>query len=258
MKKILHSKIIGSGEPLVILHGFLGMADNWKTLGNRYAEMGFQTHLPDQRNHGKSFWSPDFNFDILAEDLKSYVDHHSLQAIHLIGHSMGGKTAMKFACTYPNMVQTLVVADISPKYYPPHHRDILDALRGLDLEKINSRTEADEALGKRLINPGIRQFLLKNLYWKSRDMLALRINLDVLQEKEEEIGKGLDNTDRYEGSCLFLRGEHSDYIREDDLPEIIQHFPKAVLQTIEDAGHWLHAENPDEFLLKTLQFIKDR
>ncbi len=256
MKKILHSKIIGQGEPLVILHGFLGMSDNWKTLGSRYADNGFQTHLPDQRNHGKSFWSAAFNFKVLADDLKSYAEHHNLQSFHLIGHSMGGKTAMKFACAYPGAVRTLVVADISPKYYPPHHSDILNALRDLDLESITSRTEADEMLGEQLSNPGIRQFLLKNLYWESREKLALRLNLSVLQGVEEEIGKSLSPTDRYEEPCLFLRGDQSDYILEADLPKIQEHFPQAILQTIADAGHWLHAEQPDVFLEKTLDFIR--
>ena len=146
MSEILHSKIIGIGKPLLILHGFLGMSDNWKTLGTQYAENGFQAHLIDQRNHGKSFHSEDFNYDLLSNDLKRYMTYHDLDKACIIGHSMGGKTAMQFACDHPEMTEKLIVADISPKYYPPHHQDIINGLQVLDFEKIRSRGEADGEL----------------------------------------------------------------------------------------------------------------
>jgi pimeloyl-ACP methyl ester carboxylesterase len=104
------------------------MSDNWKTLGNQYAESALEVHLIDQRNHGKSFWSPDFNYDLLAGDIYNYVRHHNLESLKLIGHSMGGKTAMQFACNFPDLVEKLLVADIAPKYYPPHHESIVKAL----------------------------------------------------------------------------------------------------------------------------------
>ena len=257
MNPLLFSNILGKGDPLVILHGFLGMSDNWKTLGTHYAENGLEVHLLDQRNHGRSFWSPTFNFDVMAEDLKVYLDHHSLTNILLIGHSMGGKTAMQFACNYPEQVKKLLVADIAPKYYPPHHDEIIEALNALDLPAIKSRKEADDALALHIRDAGVRQFLLKNLYRQNKEQLAFRFNLAVLSSKMEEIGDNLGVSDSYPGPTLFLRGDRSEYITPADLPLIKSHFPAASLDTVSEAGHWLHAENPVEFLEKSMRFFRD-
>lgn len=255
MNLTLSSKIIGHGKPLCILHGFLGMSDNWKTLGNSYSENGFEVHLIDQRNHGRSFHSEDFNYDYLAEDLLNYLKHHEIESTFLIGHSMGGKTAMQFACSYPNKVKKLIVADIAPKYYPPHHSYIIDALNKIVVENIVSRTEADIQLKKYIPDFGTRQFLLKNLHRTDDKRLQFRFNLRVLSEKMEEVGENISSTDRYDGSTLFLKGDRSEYVVENDISEIKKHFPKARLETINDAGHWLHAENPEQFLEKSLVFL---
>jgi pimeloyl-ACP methyl ester carboxylesterase len=253
--ELMHSNILGEGTPLLILHGFLGMSDNWKTLGRKYADQGFEVHLLDQRNHGRSFWSEEFNYPVLAEDLLHYMDSHEIGSGLLIGHSMGGKTAMTFACTYPHRVAKLIVADIAPKRYPPHHQQILEALEALPLETLESRTDADEALAQHIDNWGIRQFLLKNLYWVEPGRLGLRINLEVLKHKMEEIGAALPETAFYEGPVLFLKGGASGYVTPGDLPLIRKHFPKASLQTLEGAGHWLHAEKPEAFLQESLKFL---
>ena len=255
MNPILHSKILGQGKPLVILHGFLGMSDNWKTLGNSYSENGFNVHLIDQRNHGKSFHSTDFNYDFLAMDLENYLDYQGLESTSLIGHSMGGKTAMQFACSYPSMVSKLIVADIAPKYYPPHHSTIIDALNKIDLNGISSRTEADEQLKKYIPDFGTRQFLLKNLYWNEDKNLRFRFNLEVLSEKMQEIGENINNTDNFDGPTLILKGDRSEYVVENDMTEIKKYFPNAEMETITNAGHWLHAENPEQFLEKSLKFL---
>ncbi|WP_350292835.1 alpha/beta fold hydrolase [uncultured Croceitalea sp.] len=253
--ELLHSRIIGEGRPLLILHGFLGMSDNWKTLGNLYAKNGFQVHLIDQRNHGKSFHSENFDYETLANDLKSYMANHNIPKANLIGHSMGGKTAMQFACSNPKLVEKLIVADIAPKYYPPHHSEIINGLVALNLETIASRSEADNALASHISNMGIRQFLLKNLYWVEKGKLGLRFNLPVLQYKMEEIGENISSTATFTGETLFLRGDKSEYILQNDFDTIKIHFPKATISTISNAGHWLHAENPKEFFSKTLDFL---
>lgn len=253
--KLLHSKILGSGRPLLILHGFLGMSDNWKSLGSQYAEAGFEVHLIDQRNHGRSFWSDRFDYPTLAEDLRLYMDHHRIARASLLGHSMGGKTAMLFACMYPERVQRLLVADIAPKYYPPHHKWILDALNALPEGGMQTRNQADELLSEAIKDWGIRQFLLKNLHWVKPGQLGFRMNLPVLSQGMEAIGAPLPAGARYEGPTLFLRGGKSPYIADEDLPAIQVHFPQADLKTVAWAGHWLHAEKPAEFYRLSLDFM---
>lgn len=253
--ELLHSKIIGEGKPLLILHGFLGMSDNWKTLGNKYAENGFQVHLIDQRNHGKSFHSKNFDYELLANDLKNYIANHQIPKAYLIGHSMGGKTVMQFACSNPDLTEKLIVADIAPKYYPPHHDEIINGLTKLDFNTITSRSEADKALATHISNFGVRQFLLKNLYWIEKGKLAFRFNLAVLQNKMEEIGENINSTATFTGNTLFLRGDASEYILQNDFDTIKKHFPAAKIETISKAGHWLHAENPKEFFSITLKFL---
>ncbi|WP_027078297.1 alpha/beta fold hydrolase [Maribacter antarcticus] len=255
MNPILNSKVLGKGRPICILHGFLGMSDNWKTLGAAYANKGFNVHLIDQRNHGKSFHSEDFNYDFLANDLKIYLDALNITKTSIIGHSMGGKTAMQFACNFPEMTEKLLVADIAPKFYPPHHHEIIDALRSVNLAIISSRTEADVVLKKQLSNIGIRQFLLKNLYWTKEKNLAFRFNLPVLSKKMEEVGENIRSTDNFTGPTLFLRGSKSEYVTENDIDDIQKHFSNGTLDTVSNAGHWLHAENPKEFLEKSLAFL---
>jgi len=254
---LLHSNTIGEGKPFVILHGFLGMGDNWKTLGKQFSEQGYEVHLVDQRNHGRSFHDEDFDYDILAEDLKKYCDHHKLENIILLGHSMGGKTAMLFATKYPEKVKKLIVADISPRFYPIHHDAILEGLGSLDLNHIKSRTEADKQLSKYVSNFGIRQFLLKNLYWVEKGKLGLRINLEILTKNVSEVGEALPIHLKFDEDTLFLRGDRSEYIVANDEHLIKMQFPKASISTVSKAGHWLHAENPKEFYQYIMDFIEE-
>ena len=169
--EILHSKIIGEGVPFLILHGYLGMGDNWKSLGNQFEEH-FQIHLIDQRNHGRSFHADEFDYENLTKDLLNYIQYHNLENVILLGHSMGGKTAMLFAVKYPRVVDRLIIADISPRYYQPHHTDILKALNSVDFSIQNSRKLVDEKITELIPDIGVRSFLLKNVYWKEKGILA--------------------------------------------------------------------------------------
>lgn len=252
---ILHSNIFGKGKPFVILHGFLGMGDNWKTLARQFSESNFEMHLVDQRNHGRSFHSADFDYELMAEDLKHYCDINNLNDIVLLGHSMGGKTAMLFASKFPELVRKLIVADISPRYYPVHHDAILEGLLSLDFSKIKTRGDADSELSKYVSEPGIRMFLLKNLYWVEKGQLGLRINLDVLKENVYEVGEAMPIHATFKKDTLFLRGDRSEYIGDTDEVLIKRQFPNSKLKTISNAGHWLHAENPKDFYLTVTNFI---
>lgn len=252
---IVHSQIFGEGTPFLILHGFLGMSDNWKTLGNRFAESGYQVHLIDQRNHGRSFHDDEHNYKVMAQDIKDYCDEHDLSAVIILGHSMGGKTAMQCATMYPGLISKLLVADIAPKEYPQHHQDILKGLASLDFSEIESRSEADKKLSNYVQEKGVRQFLLKNLYWIEKGKLALRMNLPVLTKQIDEVGKPLDAEAKFEGDTLFLKGDQSGYIQQMDELLIHKHFPNAIIKTVKNAGHWLHAENPEEFYQNVMNFL---
>lgn len=251
----LHSTVLGQGQPFIILHGFLGMSDNWKTLGKKFSEQGFEVHLIDQRNHGRSFHSEIFNYDVLVEDIKAYIEKHQLENIILLGHSMGGKVVMLFATLYTEIVSKLIVADISPRFYPIHHHAILEGLAALNFEQIKTRKEADELLTNYVSEYGLRLFLLKNLYWIEKGQLALRINLKVLIDNVEEIGEALPYNSTFEGDTLFLRGDKSDYVTANDEVLIRTPFPYAKVSTINNTGHWLHAENPKDFFNQVLAFI---
>ena len=253
---LLHSRIEGEGKPMVIIHGFLGMSDNWKTLGTQFANEGYQVHALDLRNHGKSFHADDFSYEIMVEDVKQYFEFHQLKDVLLLGHSMGGKAAMLLATTYPELVSKLIVGDIGTKYYAPHHQTILAALNAVDFSKKPSRAEVEEIVSGYIKDFGTRQFLLKNLYWASPEQLAFRFNLKVFNEKIETVGTALPFENTFSKDTLFLRGDKSDYILDSDFETIYHHFSSANIKTIKNAGHWLHAENPKNFFSLVLDFIK--
>lgn len=251
----LHSNILGQGQPLLILHGFLGMSDNWKTLGNEFAEAGYEVHLIDQRNHGRSPHSETFSYTELAKDIQEYIQHYNLKNVILVGHSMGGKTAMTAAALFPHLVEKLVVVDIAPKYYAPHHQEILKGLKAVDDATLTSRGKADEVLSRYVPEKAVRMFLLKNLHWKNKEQLGLRLNLEVLTREIEELGRGLPMDYTYSGPTLFIRGERSNYITSEDKGLIEKHFPKATIVSIPRAGHWVHAENKKAFYEELMKFI---
>ena len=253
---MLHSKIEGCGKPLLILHGFLGMSDNWKTIGLQFATNGFQVHLIDLRNHGRSFHSDEFSYELMVQDIYEYCLANNLEKINMIGHSMGGKTGMLFAVTYPERIEKLIVADIGPKFYPQHHQTILEGLNAIDFSKKPSRNEVEEILSHYITDFGTRQFLLKSLYWQEPGQLAFRFNVAVFNLKIDEIGKSLPDNAVFSKQTLFIRGGKSDYILNEDFENLKKHFPNSSIETIPDVGHWLHAENPEMFYEKANSFLK--
>ena len=250
MKLNLFYQKTGQGPDLVILHGLFGQSDNWASIA-KMLEKDFSVYLVDQRNHGRSPHDNVFNYEAMAEDLLSL----SLPKFSIIGHSMGGKTAMFFAKKYPHLVEKLVVVDIGTKYYPVHHQEIIDALKGLDIKKLTSRNEADDQLKEKIADFGTRQFLLKNLYRKEDNSFGWRFNLDVIADQIENVGQALDG-DVCEVESLFINGAKSRYIKGEDRPGILKHFTKAKFETIADAGHWVHAEQPDLLVKALLAFFK--
>jgi pimeloyl-ACP methyl ester carboxylesterase len=256
-RHVLHSLVFPSEgtKNLLIIHGFMGMSDNWKTLGIHYQEIGFNVHIIDLRNHGKSFHSDDFSYEAMAQDVVHYCAVNHIQTTNVIGHSMGGKVAMLVATLHPDLIQKCVIADIGPKYYAPHHQEILAGLNAVDFSTQPSRSEVEETMFPFIPDFGTRQFLLKNLFWVTPGRLAFRFNLPVFNARIEEIGKALPNDHVFEHPTLFIRGGNSNYILDADFDLIRAHFPKAVFETIPNVGHWLHAENPKTFFELTTQFL---
>ncbi len=252
---MLYSKIEGTGKPLLILHGFLGMSDNWKTLGTEFANQGFQVHLLDLRNHGRSLHSDSFNYQVMMQDVLDYTAEQNIAQMDLIGHSMGGKLAMFIATTHPEKINKLVVADIAPKYYQPHHQDILKGLNAVDFSIKPSRQEVENTLSEYISDPGTRQFLMKSLYWVTPGQLGFRFNLSVFNQNIDVIGEALSKNAIFNKPTLFLKGENSKYINPEDAVLIQQHFPNTTIKTIANAGHWLHAENPVDFYNETISFL---
>ena len=250
----LHYRKYGEGQPLIILHGLFGSSDNWQTLGKKFAE-NFEVYLVDQRNHGHSPKSNEFNYQLLSDDLYKLITDLELENITLIGHSMGGKTVMHFAQEHPLFIKKLIVVDIGPKAYPMHHDIILAGLNSLDLSTIKSRGQADKQLSKFIEDIGVKQFLLKNLYWIEKGQLEWRINIPVLEKKMPDIVAAIPDK-IVETHTLFIRGEKSNYIVEDDFQNIYDQFPNSEIETIYDAGHWVHAENPFSFYNMVLEFSR--
>lgn len=243
----------GQGEPLIILHGLFGSSDNWFTLAKTFAEQ-FTVYLIDQRNHGQSPHSEAFDYKLLAEDLLEFVNDHNLEKVNIIGHSMGGKTAMNFAVKYPERVKKLIVVDIVPKTYPVHHDNILEGLLSIDLSNVSSRTEADELLSKYLPEMDVRQFLLKNLYRTSDGAFGWRPNLKAIDKHIEEIGEGMQYDGKYNGPTLFIVGARSTYFKLGDENLLQQIFPAYKLVTL-DSSHWVQAEKPKEFAETVIPFL---
>jgi pimeloyl-ACP methyl ester carboxylesterase len=250
----LNFKSFGQGPPLVILHGLFGTLDNWQTLGKRWAE-DFTVFLVDQRNHGRSPHADVIDYPTMAADLKEFLEHNWIYETHLLGHSMGGKTAMQFALDYPDLVDRLVVVDIAPREYPGGHQVIFEALFDLDLATLDDRREADALLARRIPQRGIRQFLLKNLT-RSRDGgYAWKMNLPAIRRHYPDILANIVPTEVFTGPALFIRGDKSDYVTDADWPATHDLFPNARLETIAGAGHWVHAEQPDVLYRLVREFL---
>lgn len=250
---ILNHKILGEGEPLIILHGLFGMLDNWQRFAKKISEQ-YQVILVDQRNHGMSFRSDEFTYDLLAKDIISLMDHLSIDKAHILGHSMGGKTTMEIATTYPERVLSFIVVDIAPKRYARDHQFIFDSVLSIDVENAASRKDIDEHLSISIKEMGVRLFLMKNLKRKKEGGFEWKANFPILKNRYIDImGHSLSATSDSKG--LFIKGGLSSYILSEDEPVIKQHFPHSNITTVEGAGHWVHADKPEELLTVVVDFL---
>jgi len=252
----LNFKEYGEGKPLVILHGLFGSLDNWFSLAKAFSDK-HHVYLIDQRNHGQSPHSDSHTYDEMADDLFEFFQDHGLKDAVLIGHSMGGKTALKFAAEHSSLLEKLVIVDMGVKQFPVHHDLIIRAMQALDLHNISSRSEAEEQLHFLLDEEeSTIQFLLKNIYRQKQEdgsaNYAWRFNLDVLANDIEEMG--LPILEGADVETLFLYGTQSKYVLETDKPEILSLFPNTAFKSL-NTGHWVHAQDPEGFVASVKAFI---
>lgn len=261
MKVTLNHRISGEGSPLILLHGLFGSLDNLGGIARRLQDQ-WQIHALDQRNHGGSPHTEEMNYPLMAEDVLAYMDAQGLEKASVIGHSMGGKTAMQLALTAPERVDRIVVADIAPVSYHPRHDIVLEGLAAVDLNSIRSRQDADEMLADFVGEPGVRQFLLKNLV-RVADAerenypgpYRWRLNLPVIEKCYPELARAPEGQSPFQGPVLFIKGADSAYIQEKHRDDIRRLFPSADLRIINGTGHWLHAEKPDSFAALCRRFL---
>lgn len=246
---LVHHKTYGEAHlpPLYIAHGVFGMLDNWHLIAQQLASQFFVITY-DARNHGKSFHHENAGYQAMAEDLKLLIDHFKHDTIYLIGHSMGGKTAMKFVDLYPEKVEKLIVVDIAPKPYKASHLTFIQAFKEIPFERIANRKDADLAFSEYAKDLAIRQFLLKNIESTPEGGYKLKINIEAIENYYEEIIGGLSFSSIHPVPCSFIAGGNSQYIQEEDKSFILQYFPNARFISIPNAGHWVHAEQPEAFL----------
>lgn len=265
---ILHYGRLGSGPPLIILHGLYGSGDNWLSVARGLSDE-HEVFLVDQRNHGRSFHSEVHDYPSMADDLTRLMDHLELSRATLLGHSMGGKTAMRFAVSNPSRVSGLIIADISPRTYnspttdrqqQDFHYQVLKILSGIRLKDVRLFGEADRLLAPALPDKRLRQFILKNLGRSPDGHLAWKLNLPALLSNLNALMSGMEDVvlagiTLTGFPVLFIRGDQSPYIRDEDVRMIRVLFPLAQVTTLKNAGHWLHAEQPARFIAVVKQFL---
>jgi pimeloyl-ACP methyl ester carboxylesterase len=243
-------------QPIIILHGIFGTSDNWFSYARRLSQEGFEVFTLDQRNHGQSPHSDIFNYLAMTDDLFDFIDEHDIEDPIILGHSMGGKVAMRFALENPQLVSKLIVVDISLKAYGPRkqHRSIIQAMKSVDLSALKNRSDVEEQISQLVPEIRIRQFIMKNLHRKEKDEFEWRINIPGIEKNLDQLFDGIDTITKFDKPTLFVKGGASDYILLDDYDQIRYNFPNAEIITIADASHWVHVESPERFYQLTMGF----
>ena len=252
---LLHYSETGSGEALFILHGLFGSSKNWQSLARVFSQH-FKVFTVDLRNHGQSFHHPEMNYEVLVGDVYRLMVHLGIDSASLIGHSMGGKTAMLLALEHPQMVSQLVVADIAPVAYSHAYNHLIDPILGLKLDRLDSRSSADTLLQKDIPDTPLRNFLLQNLERRA-DQWRWKINWSAISRQMNQL-TGFPNLSpdwKVTTPSQFIRGANSEYIGSAEEAVIAVHFDNATIRTIENAGHWLQAEQPGKFSQLALNFL---
>lgn len=250
----LHYRQYGSGPPLILLHGLFGSLNNWHSHARVFADR-LTVYALDQRNHGASPHDPDASYSAMAADLGEFMDDHDMADAVVLGHSMGGKTAMEFAGQHPDRVRALVVVDMALRSYPPKHDQIFAMLDSVDLRNCAQREDAEKAMAPFIPNPGVRQFMLTNIVRDGEGNLRWRMNVPALRAAYSELAASLTPSAPFSGPALFMRGADSSYLVPEDMEEIRRYFPAATMVAIPGARHWVHADAPMLFQQAVQEFL---
>lgn len=254
----LNYKSFGSGDPLIILHGLFGMLDNWQIIARQFSKT-HEVFIIDLRNHGKSPHSDDFNYLLMARDIYEFIEEQNLFMINILGHSMGGKVAMQFAALYPGMVDKLIVADIFPKKYTQkriEHELIFNAIQIINNAHFNSRKSAEDLIHITIKDKRVSMFLAKNLTYNDIGEVVWKFNANSIIANYNAILDNIRIVKPILNKTLFIKANESDYIDETEYFENYHNFPNSNLEIINDAGHWLHVDQPSEFINKVAGFLK--
>lgn len=241
-----------SGEPLIVLHGLFGSRENLHSICLRL-QTEFRVYALDQRNHGESPHTVQMDYQSMAEDIREFILTEGLERAHLLGHSMGAKTAMQLALSYPTQVQSLISVDMAPRAYGPRHDKILEGLVALDLGSLQNRQQMEKELEPWVRDLATRRFLLKNAR-RSATGFYWGMGLKEIAQNYARLSEAVKGAP-FDGPALFVRGVQSDYLSEEDLPSIRKLFRKATMRAVPAAGHLLHVENPEVFLQEVLGFL---
>jgi esterase len=247
-------KTFGQGAPIIILHGLFGTLDNWQTIAKQLADH-HSVYILDQRNHGRSPHSPIMNYHVMVEDLRHFMESHWIHRAYMVGHSMGGKTAMNFALEHPDMVEKLIVVDIAPGRYIGMHHAIFEGLKLLESGDFSDRNDADHKLHDLIPHRTVRQFLLKNLTRNKSGAFELKLNLPVLEKNYQNLLERVVSSHVFEKPTLFIRGSDSTHVLAKDEPDIHALFPNSVVETVRGAGHWVHHDKPQELVKLVREFL---
>jgi esterase len=251
---MLNTETLGNGPDLIFLHGLFGAGDNWKSIARSLSDH-YRIHLIDLPNHGRSPWVDDPSYPAMAACVQQWIDQQGITSYRLLGHSMGGKVAMQMALNEHSLrIEKLIVVDIAPKFYPPHHQGIFKALNSIDLSLYQDRQSVETQLEPWVDDKGIRQFLLKSLF-KKNGVMNWRFNYPILEQHYDEIAQAPTMTVPFQQPTLFIKGMNSQYIGAEDQPQINTLFPNAQAKLIEGAGHWPHAEKPNVFIKIIEKFL---
>jgi len=253
MAKLLNYQQLGNGKDIILIHGLFGRLENLNMVAKALAE-NYRVTSVDVRNHGDSFHHSLMDYPAMAQDIVEVMQYLAINSATVLGHSMGGKIAMELALTSPELVEKLIIADIAPVEYPPHHSEIITGLKSLDLSQLTQRKDADKQLAQYVDNIGVRQFLLRNLS-SDNGQFSFKCNIDNIAKNYPNIMKTYQGTNTYQGPTLFIKGANSDYILPEHRTEILRLFPQSRARVIQAAGHWLHAEKTIAFNRSVENFL---